>query len=45
MCNIVENLDEEAEATETANDLTGTSLLDILQPRLDGDIPMVTLMQ
>lgn len=25
--------------------MTGTGLLDILQPRFDGDIPMVTLMQ
>lgn len=43
MCNIIEKLDEEAEATGTINDLPGTSLLDILQPRFDGDIPMVDI--
>ena len=41
LCNIIAQLDEEAEKTGIVKDLPGTSLLEILQPRFDGDIPMV----
>lgn len=43
MCNIIAELDEEAETTGEIKDLPGTSLLDVLQPRFDGDIPVVDI--
>lgn len=44
MCNIIAELDEEAETTGEVKELPGTSLLEILRPRFDGDIPMVDMM-
>ena len=43
MCNIIAELDEEAETTGEVKELPGTSLLEILRPRFDGDIPMVDI--
>ena len=43
MCNIIEHMDEEALTTGTVEDLPGTSLLDILQPRFDGEISIVDI--
>lgn len=43
MCNILEELDAEAETTGEIKELPGTSLLDVLQPRFDGDIPVVDI--
>lgn len=43
MCNIISALDTEAEITGQIKELPGTSLLDVLQPRFDGDIPVVDI--
>lgn len=43
MCNIIAQLDEEAVTTGKVTELPGTSLLEVLQPRFDGDIPMVDI--
>lgn len=43
MCNIIAELDEEAERTGKITDLPGTNLLDILQPRFNGDTPVVDI--
>lgn len=41
LSNLIVTLDEEAEKTGTDKDLPGTSLLEILTPRLDGEISSV----
>lgn len=43
LCDLIEELDEEAEKTGNVKDLPGTSLLEILQPRFDGDVPAVQI--
>lgn len=43
MCNIIAEMDLEAEKTGEVKELPGTSLLDVLQPRFDGDIPVVDI--
>ena len=43
MCNIIEHMDEEALTTGNVEDLPGTSLLDILQPRFDGEMSIVDI--
>lgn len=43
MCNIIEELDEKFEKTGEINELPGTSLLEILQPRFDGEVATVNI--
>lgn len=43
MCNIIAELDAEAEVSGEIKELPGTSLLDVLQPRFNGDIPEVDI--
>lgn len=43
MCNIIQKLDEEAEKTGQIEDLPGTSLLQVLQPRFHGEMPEVDI--
>lgn len=43
MCNIIEELDEEAEKTGNIKELPGTSLLQVLQPRFYGEAPEVDI--
>ena len=38
---MISKLDEEAATTDTENKIPGTSLLDILKPRIEGNIPEV----
>jgi cellulose biosynthesis protein BcsQ len=39
----IEKLDAEFEKTNVLNELPGTSALDILKPRIDGDVPFVEI--
>lgn len=41
LCDLIEKLDEESEKTGEIKDLPGTSLLEILNPRFNGDVPSV----
>lgn len=41
LANLIKQLDEEAESSDNPNELPGSTLLSILQPRIDGDIPFV----
>ena len=41
LCDLIETMDEEAERTGKIKDLPGTSLLEILEPRFNGDVPSV----
>lgn len=41
LCDVIEKLDKEAEKTGNIKELPGTSLLEILEPRFNGDVPSV----
>ncbi len=43
LSNIIEKLDIEAEQTGKMNSLPGSSLLDILKPRIEGEVPFVDI--
>ena len=43
LCDVIEKLDEESEKTGNIKDLPGTSLLEILEPRFNGDVPSVQI--
>ncbi len=43
LSNLIEEMDLEAEKTGVEKELPGTSLLEILKPRFDGDIPQVDI--
>lgn len=43
LCDVIEKLDEESEKTGNIKDLPGTSLLKILEPRFNGDVPSVQI--
>ncbi|WP_404357045.1 ParA family protein [Methylotuvimicrobium sp. KM1] len=38
---LIEELDKEAESAHTLNELPGSTLLSILRPRIDGDVPFI----
>lgn len=43
LCDVIEKMDEEAEKTGEIKELPGTSLLEILEPRFDGEVPFVQI--
>lgn len=43
LCDIIERLDDESEKTGIVKELPGTSLLKILEPRFNGEIPFVEI--
>lgn len=40
LCDVIEQLDEEAECTGVVAELPGTSLLQVLEPRFNGDVSL-----
>lgn len=43
LCDVIEQLDEEAERTGVVAELPGTSLLQVLEPRFNGDESFVNI--
>ena len=41
LCDVIEQLDEEAECTGVVAELPGTSLLQVLEPRFNGDVSLM----
>jgi cellulose biosynthesis protein BcsQ len=41
LAKLIEQLDAEAESTHELNELPGSTLLSILRPRIDGDVPFI----